>query len=207
MIGVRRRPPCRPCVAGLARAAGRVFVPMLMLVTAACGGAPAADPAAEAPGPGRGQAAVALAPHASLAALLPQPDDWTRAEVQSGTVGLPAPAAHASTTYTRDEARIDMDITDTAGQPDYVEATATIAGTTFNRESANGYIRGATVGGAPAVESWNHVDRLAEITVLVEGRIVVHASASGLDGIDALRAFIEQVDFARLAALAPSRAR
>jgi hypothetical protein len=146
---------------------------------------------------------VALAPHGSLARLLPEPNDWTRGDVASAEVDLPAPASHAAASYTRGDARIDVEITDTGGDAEYLEATQQIAGTNFDRVSDNGYIRGARVRGSPAVESWNHVDRLAEITVLVDQRFVVHASASGLDGIEALRSFVEAISLAEISALRP----
>lgn len=146
-------------------------------------------------------ARVALTPHAALAALLPTPTGWERGEVASGQVGPPAPAAHAGTSYTKGDARIDLEITDTGGEAEYLEATQQIAGSDFNRTSDNGYIRGARIGGSPAVESWNHVDRLAEVTILIDQRFVVHASASGLDGIEALRSFVESVPFADITAL------
>lgn len=165
----------------------------------ACAGTSGGDGAAGATPAAR----VALAPHGSLAGLLPEPADWTRGEVASAQVDLPAPASHAATSYTRANARIDVEITDTGGDAEYLEATQQIAGTNFDRVSDNGYIRGARVGGSPAVESWNHVDRLAEITVLVDDRFVVHASASGLDGIEALRSFVESIPLADIPALRP----
>lgn len=155
-----------------------------------------AGPTVDAPA-----AQLALAPHTALAALLPSPADWERADISSAQVGMPAPASHAATSYTRGDARIDMELTDTGGEAEYVEATAEIAGSDFNRTLGNGYLRGTRIGGFPAVESWNHVDRLAEITVLIEKRFVVHASGSRLDGIETLRAFIETVSFADVAAL------
>jgi hypothetical protein len=39
--------------------------------------------------------------------------------------------------------------------------------------------------------------------VLVDQRFVVHASASGLDGIEALRSFVEAISLAEISALRP----
>lgn len=171
----------------------------VLALAAACGGAP------EQAGPASGAArpAVTLAPHARLAELLPNVDGWTRGPSESAALELPAPATHAATSYARDGARVDLAITDTGGQAEFLEATLKIAGTSFERTSENGYFRGATIGGAPAVESWNHVDRLAELTVIVSGRFLVHATASGLESIDAVKAMVERVPFDRLAALTP----
>jgi hypothetical protein len=155
--------------------------------------------------PGEGDAAPAsrLVPPATLAAQLPNPPDWQRGEVESADAGPPAPASHAATSYTRDAARIDMEITDTDGNGEFIEAAAKVAGTDFNRVSANGYVRGVMIDGFPAIEVWNHEDHLGEITVLLDARFVVHATASGLDGIETLRAFVQQVPLAGIPALAP----
>lgn len=176
----------------------RMLTLALALTAIACGGSTEPADGDEAAPP-----AVALATPAGLASLLPDLDGWDRAEVESAALELPVPAAHAATTYTRDDARVDMEITDTGGQAEYLEATMKIAGTDFDRTTDNGYFRGAMVGGAPAIESWNHVDRLAELTAVVANRFVVHATGSGLDGIEALRAMVEHVSFERLAALTP----
>ncbi len=152
-----------------------------------------ATPAADAAPPG-----VTLIPHERLAARIPQLDGWTREAPVSATVSLPAPAAHATATYVRGRARIDLEITDTGGHPDYVGSLAKVAGTTFTQQASNGYLKGATLEGIPAVESWNHVDRLGDISLLVDRRFIVHATGTGLDRIETLRALVTSVKLADL---------
>jgi len=150
--------------------------------------APAPSGAAPAPAP-----AVKLVSHEMLATFIPVLDGWTREATQAATVSLPAPASHATVAYTRGNARIDLEITDTGGHPDYVGSLAKIAGTTFSQKAANGYMRGTTIGGHPAVESWNHVDRLGDISVLMYRRFIIHATGTGLDRIETLRDLVETV--------------
>ena len=149
------------------------------------------------------QPAAPLVDQGRLAGYLPAPAGWQRGDTIVAQVELPAPASHAATSYRREAATIDLEIIDTAGQAEYLESTVKIAGTDFDRTSDNGYVRGTTVGGFPAVESWNHIDRLAELTVLVADRFVVHASASGLDGIAVLLDVVGQIDLEELAAVRP----
>ena len=111
---------------------------------------------------------------------------------------LPAPAAHATASYTRGKARIDLEITDTGGHPDYVGSLAKVAGSTFNQKASNGYLKGTTIGGHPATESWNHVDKLGDVSVLIARRMIVHATGTGLSGIETLRSLVEKVDPAKL---------
>ena len=146
--------------------------------------APAPPPAPAAP-PG-----VTLVSHEKLGTLVPPLSGWTRQAVQTATVSLPAPAAHAATAYTRGKARIDFEITDTGGHPDYVGSLAKVAGTSFSQNPSNGYMKGTTIGGHPAVESWNHVDRAGDISVLIERRYIIHATGTSLDGIETLRKLV-----------------
>jgi len=141
-----------------------------------------------APAPG-----VTLISHDTLATFIPALGGWTREPTQAATVSLPAPAAHATAAYTRGKARIDLEVTDTGGHPDYVGSLAKVAGTTFNQKASNGYMRGTTLGGHPAVESWNHVDRLGDISVLMSRRFIIHATGTDLDRIQTLRSLVETV--------------
>lgn len=131
--------------------------------------------------------AVALVAHEQLAGFLPAPDEWQRGAISSGSVSLPAPAMNATASYTRGKAHVDLEITDTGGAPDHIEALTKVAGSDFMQKASNGYMKGATLSGFPTVESWNHVDRLGDITILINGRFVVHATATGLDKIEQLK--------------------
>jgi len=139
-----------------------------------------------------------------LSGLLPSPSGWTRTEPTGGQVGLPdLPRSSSATSYTRDGAKIELEIVDTGGRPEYVETTQIVAGTDFERVSDNGYVRGSSMADFPAIESWNHVDELGEITVLLVNRFVVHAAGSGLANIEELRAFVLEMDLESIATLEP----
>jgi len=140
-------------------------------------------------------------PHERLPGLFPEFDGWQRSAPVSSSVTLPAPASHATSSYKRGAAQIDLQITDTGGDPELVKSLGGIAGTAFSQKAANGYMKGTTFAGFPAVESWNHVDKLGEISVLVEGRFIVHASGTGMDGVEPLKQILERVDLGKLASL------
>lgn len=180
-------------------ALSRVVLAALLAGVAGCGRAEekntAPPPAAAAE---KAAPAVTLVPHETLATIVPALDGWTREPIQTATVSLPAPAAHATASYTRGKARIDLEITDTGGHPDYVGSLAKVAGTTFNQKASNGYLKGTTIGGHPATESWNHVDKLGDISVLIARRMIVHATGTGLTGIETLRRLVEKVDPSKL---------
>lgn len=173
----------------------RMLIALALAGVCACGRAEEqnAAPPPSAPAPPPAPAAmpgVTLIPHEKLGTLVPSLSGWTREAVQTATVSLPAPAAHAVTAYTRGKARIDFEITDTGGHPDYVGSLAKVAGTSFSQKASNGYMKGTTIGGHPAVESWNHVDRAGDISVLVARRYIIHATGTSLDGVETLRKLV-----------------
>lgn len=141
---------------------------------------------------------VSLVPHEKLASTVPELEGWTHPAPSSATVSLPAPAAHVLTTYTRGRAQIDLEITDTGGHPDYVGSLSKVAGTSFSQTASNGYLKGTTLGGFPAVESWNHVHKLGDISVLIDGRFIVHATGTQLESVETLRTLIEKVDLSKV---------
>lgn len=152
----------------------------VLTAAAACG-------ASEAP------AGTGLMPPDALKTLAPVMEGWDRGEVNAQSITAPEPATVVTTTYTKGEARLELEISDTGGAPAMVDALAEMAGSDLNRPVANGYFKGTTIAGAPAVESWNTVDSLGEITVLVKKRYIVHVGGRGLPDAAPMRALVEQI--------------
>jgi hypothetical protein len=188
-------------------------------LAAACAMAAAACGRAEAPAtgsaPGDASGARGAARGASTGApriplitperltplLPPAPDGWQRGAVRTARLDEPAPTAQAAATYTRGGMRVDVSLTDTGGDAALLDSTRRIAGTAFEQKVANGYHRGTRFAGFPAVEAWNHQDRLGEITLLVGDRFIFLATGTGLDRIETLRGLVERVDVEALRAL------
>jgi hypothetical protein len=179
----------------ITRLTALLFVSTL-LAAAACQSRNSADAGSTVPPPAPG-----LVSHGDLAALLPTPDGWERTAPTSGLASLPAPATNATASYSRGKMKVDLEITDTGGAPEHVEAMSTVAGTSFSQEASNGYMKGTVFGGFPAIESWNHVDHVADLSILINGRFVVHASGTDVDKIETVRALVEQVDLKKIAGL------
>lgn len=182
------------------RRAGRSGVLCLLVVAASCGSSEKTDTGSTA-SPGGAAARGTLVPHARLSAEIPELDGWKREPPVGASVSLPAPASHTSATFVRGNARIDFEITDTGGAAAHIEALAKVAGTSFAQKAANGYVKGTTVDGFPALESWNSVDRLGDLTVLIDGRFTVHATGTGLDSIETLQKALARTDLKKIAAL------
>jgi hypothetical protein len=137
----------------------------------------------------------------ALAALVPEVEGWARGTVSSATVATPDLTAQASASYARGEARIELVLTDTHAEPALLESLASLAGSDVVHEVENGYLKGTTIRGFPAVESWNHDANLGEVTVLVAGRFVASVTGASLDDIATLVRFVEAIDLDALADL------
>lgn len=151
--------------------------------------------------PAEAPATVTLVPHDRLASWLPQVDGWQRDQPTSGRISLPAAATNAAASYSRGESRVDIEITDSGGAAPIIEGLITVAGSDFTQQASNGYMKGTTVEGVPAVVSWNHVDKAGDLTLLVNRRFVIHASGTGLDRVETLQDLVTRVDLRKIEAV------
>ena len=188
----------RAVAAGLAAA---------VIVAAACG----SQPDRGVPAPQRGLAAPpagapagaqpGLVGHGRLEAFVPKISGWSVGRVAGADVALPAPASHVRATFTKAAVQIDLELTDSGGDPSYIQALSTVAGSDFQQQAPNGYMKGTTVSGFPAVESVNRDDKLAEITILINRRFIVHASGAGVIGVEPVQDFVAHIDLNGISAL------
>jgi hypothetical protein len=141
---------------------------------------------------------VALVPISDLRASVPELRGWTRGEVTAQEGPAPDRSAHVGATFTRGSEKLELEIADTGGAPRAIETLEAMAGSATNRKVANGYFKGTTIGDHPAVESWNTVDKLGELSVLIRRRFIIHVAGSGLRDAAPMRALAEAVDTSRL---------
>jgi hypothetical protein len=173
---------------------GAAVIVLLTASVAACGDrAEPPPPAARATTP-----AVTLVPLADLRAAVPVMDGWSRSEITVQELPAPARSTAASASFTRGVEKLDLEIADTGGDPRAIESLEHMAGSNVRRTVANGYFAGTTIRGHPAVESWNTVDKLGELSLLIQRRYIIHVAGSGLPDAAAMRALAEAVDTTRL---------
>lgn len=139
--------------------------------------------------------------HTRLEAFVPTITGWQLQHSMGADVQLPAPAAHVHATFKQGATEIELELTDTGGDATYLQALSNIAGGAFHQEAPNGYMKGAQIGGFPAIESYNRDDKLGDVTVVIKRRFIVHASASGIAGVEPVRDFVSRVDLAGISAL------
>ncbi|MEO6223108.1 MAG: hypothetical protein ABIP90_07640 [Vicinamibacterales bacterium] len=141
---------------------------------------------------------VNLVSLADLRACVPDFRGWTRGEMVAQEGSAPQRSTQVVVTFTRGTERLEMEIADTGGAPRAIESLEQIAGSTTNRTVGNGYFKGTTVSGFPAVEAWNTVEKVGELSVLIRRRYIIHVAGSGMAGAASMRALAEAVDSSRL---------
>ena len=171
-----------------------------VVASAACGkdDAPAPAPAVTPTGTPAGAPAVPLVSLSELRASVPEYQGWTRGEVVAQESAAPARGTHVVTTFTRGGEKLELEIADTGGDPRAIESLESIAGSNTTRTVGNGYFKGTVVGSFPAVESWNTVEKLGELSVLIRRRFIIHVAGSGLKDAAPMRALAQAVDTTRL---------
>ncbi|NQW05368.1 MAG: hypothetical protein HQ485_15285 [Acidobacteria bacterium] len=167
----------------------------IAIATVGCGRAeePASVPpdAVDASGP-------VLVSLADLRASVPHLDGWTRGNIVAESATAPDPSTHAVVTFTSASGALELEIADTGGAERVFESLEHMAGSEVNRVVDNGYFKGTTILGFPAVESWNTVDKLGELSVLIKRRYIIHVTGTGLADAAPMRALAEAVDTSRL---------
>jgi len=165
----------------------------LALAAGACGGeAPVPAPDATS------TSSVAPVPSSDLRAAVPLLSGWARGEIATQERPAPDRSSSATVTFTRGAEKLDLEIADTGGDARAIESLEHMAGSDVTRTLGNGYFKGTTISGLPAVESWNTVDKLGELSVLIRRRFIIHIAGSGLTDAAPMRALAEAVDTSRL---------
>jgi hypothetical protein len=199
---------------------------LAIALTAACGGskpapAPEATPAAETAPQTVQQAAVAkgmeqfaqglqqmgqnktatAVDFEQLVALLPEVDGWERSKPRGEQFTMGIATSNANASYTKGESSVDLEITDSSFNQLILAPFSMYLVAGFSERSTEGYKKGATIGGQPGFESWQNDSRRAEVTAVVANRFVVQATGRNVDSADAVKAFVQAVDFSKLTAL------
>ncbi len=172
----------------------RIAILLLFATTgaAACGGGAESVPPPAAPG-----TTLALLAPSDLRAAIPALDGWTRGEITMQDMTSLDRSTAAMVTFTRGGEKLDLEVADTGGDARAIESLEHMAGSDVSRTVENGYFKGTTINGLPAVESWNTVDKLGELSVLVRRRYIIHIAGSGLADAAPMRALAEAVDTSR----------
>jgi hypothetical protein len=199
--------------------AATLLAPVLafMLAVVACGGGskgqaeqtPTTQAAVQTPVPAAQQAAqntqriqtANAVDFEQLAALIPEYAGWTRSTPRGEQYILGVPVSRAEANYEKGESSIKLQITDTAFSQVGLAPYSMMLLPTYFERSSDGYKKAASLGGSPGFETWDSVNKDAEVTVVVVNRFVVMAKGRNVDSTTVVRALVQAVDLAKLAAI------
>jgi len=194
-----------------------VAVLALMLGAVACGGGskgtaeqtPTTQAAQQTPvpvaqqtaqNPPRTQTANAV-DFEQLVALIPEHAGWTRSTPRGEQYVLGVPVSRAEANYDKGESSIKLQITDTAFSQVGLAPYSMMLLPTYFERSSDGYKKAASLGGSPGFETWDNVNKDAEVAVVVVNRFVVMAKGRNVDSPDVVRSLVQAVDLSKLAAI------
>ena len=136
-----------------------------------------------------------------LIALLPDAPGWSKDKPKGGNQsGMGFSFANAETDYRKGDSHIHLEITDGALNGLFSLPFSMMLASGYNERTSEGFKRATTVNGSPAYEEWTNDSKRGEVGVFVANRFLVSGKGSGFDNIEAIRSFVSQVDFGKLAA-------
>lgn len=182
-----------------------VFVAAVITAFSVSVGAQQKKPAAPAPPVPAGPAVAKVA---TLQTLLPEVAGWTRSAPGGEVVMINETSGYsfADTTLTNGDMKIHLTVGDTDGVDDCMMALAALV--TLLPEGYSEKLPPATsvtrlaFNGHQAAAKFNSEKLEGEFSVVVDKRFVVKAEGR-VDSVDTLRAIVEKIDLAKLAAMKP----
>ena len=136
-----------------------------------------------------------------LIALLPQLDGWEQQKPTGERMTSPFPTANAKARYTKDNARIEVEIVDSAFNQLLLAPISMFLQSGYSTESTSGYEKSAPVNGQPGWEKWNIDSKRGEVNALVNKRFLVSIEGANIDDPRVLQEVASKMDFSRLASL------
>ena len=149
---------------------------------------------------------VSLIPVATLQALMPVPDGWTKITERASQVALSPTCDYtfATATYTKDAMRLKVTLADSGGAADSLLTLApmivSLPDDYLEKVPPATVVTRRKIGGLPAAERWDGAKKEGDLTIVVDGRFVVSLEGSQLDGLDTLHGIAAQIDVKKLAA-------
>jgi uncharacterized membrane protein YqiK len=136
-----------------------------------------------------------------LIALLPQVDGWTMDEPEGERMTSPFPTATAHADYKSGNARIEIQIIDSAFNQLLLTPIAMFLQTGYSQESTNGYEKATVVNGHPGWEKWDSRNKSGEVHALVNKRFLVNIEGDNIGDTKVLQDIAARIDFNRLSSL------
>ncbi|MCX6549469.1 MAG: hypothetical protein NTY02_00425 [Acidobacteria bacterium] len=135
-----------------------------------------------------------------LQGFLPDVAGWEKEQPRGESMTAPVKFSQAETAYTKDDARIEVKIVDTAMSQMLTLPYQMFMMTGYSKESDNGYEKATKVGGYPGWEKWDSASKNAEVGIIVGQRFMVTLNGSNTD-TKTVQGVVGKMDLGKLAGL------
>ena len=135
-----------------------------------------------------------------LQGFLPDISGWEKETPKGESMTAPIKFSQAETVYTKEDARIEVKIVDTAMSRMMTLPYQMFMMAGYSKESDSGYEKATKVGGNPGWEKWDSESKHAEVGVIVGQRFLVTLDGSGTD-VKSVQDVAGKIDLAKLAGL------
>jgi hypothetical protein len=132
---------------------------------------------------------------------VPEVTGWTRDMPTGQQIKTTISYARANADYSKGESLIRLELTDSGFNNLLMAPLSMMLVPSYWERSTDGYHKYAAISGQPGFESWQDEAKDGEVTVVVAHRFIVNARGTSVPNIEAVRAVVQQIDLAKLAAL------
>lgn len=136
----------------------------------------------------------------ALQGIFPVISGWEREEPKGESMTSPVKFSQAETAYTKDEARIEVKIIDTAMSQLLTMPYQMFLAVGYSKQTSTGYEKAAQVAGQPGWEKWDSEAKRAEVGLIVGQRFMVTVEGSDTD-VKTVHDVIGKMDLGKLAGL------
>jgi X-X-X-Leu-X-X-Gly heptad repeat protein len=137
-----------------------------------------------------------------LKALLPEVGGWSRSGVRGEQrSGMGFASSRAEAHYAKDDASIELEITDTALSQLLLAPMSMFLATGYEERSDDGYKRATKIGTYPGFEEWNTGSKHGEVTAVIANRFIVKATGRDVADLAPVRQVVDAVSLSKLASL------
>lgn len=126
---------------------------------------------------------------------------WEKAKPTGERMTSPVNYSVAKVTYTKGDARIEEEISDSAFNQMLLIPFSMFLTTGYEKETDDGYEKSAKVGEFPGLEKWNSRSKSGELTAIVNKRFIVQVNGHAIPDAKMLRDAMASIDTRKLASL------
>jgi hypothetical protein len=126
---------------------------------------------------------------------------WEKGKPTGERMTSPVNYSVAKVTYTKGDARIEEEISDSAFNQMLLIPFSMFLTTGYEKETDDGYEKSAKIGDFPGFEKWNSRGKSGELTAIVNKRFIVQVNGHGIPEAKVLQDAMTSIDMKKLASL------